>query len=62
MQTRKLAEFASALRYVDLPQDARDLARDCVQDTAGLSVFGALRSLGRCADVRALFDFVPPAG
>lgn len=41
MQTRTLAEFAADLRYEDLPDDVRASARDCVQDTVGVTVFGA---------------------
>lgn len=41
MQTRELAEFAAALRYDDLPEDVRDRARECVQDTVGVMIFGA---------------------
>jgi len=41
MQTRRLAEFAAGLRYEDIPEDVRDRARECVQDTVGVTVFGA---------------------
>ncbi|MBI4083082.1 MAG: MmgE/PrpD family protein [Candidatus Lambdaproteobacteria bacterium] len=41
MHTRTLAEWAAALRYEELPEDVIARARDCIQDTVGLSVFGA---------------------
>ena len=41
MQTRTLAEYAAGLTYDDLPPDVRDRARDCVQDTVGIGIFGA---------------------
>jgi len=41
MQTRVLAEYAAGLTYDDLPPDVRDRARDCVQDTVGIGIFGA---------------------
>jgi len=40
-QTRTLAEFAANLCYEDLPEDVRVPARDCIQDTVGVMVFGA---------------------
>ena len=39
--TVRLAEFAAALRYEDIPADVRARARDCILDTVGLCVFGA---------------------
>jgi len=41
MQTRVLAEYAAGLTYDDLPRDVRDRARDCIQDTIGIGIFGA---------------------
>ncbi len=41
MQTKILAEFAAGLRYEDIPEDVRARARDCIQDTVGVAVFGA---------------------
>lgn len=41
MQTRALAEYVAGLRYEDIPDDVRDRARDCIQDTVGVAVFGA---------------------
>jgi 2-methylcitrate dehydratase PrpD len=41
MQTRMLAEFAADLQYGDLPDDVRVSARDCIQDTIGVMIFGA---------------------
>ena len=41
MQTKALAEYAVGLTYDDLPGDVRGLARDCVQDTIGIGIFGA---------------------
>jgi 2-methylcitrate dehydratase PrpD len=41
MQTRELAEFAAGLRYEDIPADVRERARECIQDTVGVAVFGA---------------------
>lgn len=41
MQTKVLAEFAAGLRYEDVPEDVRARARDCIQDTIGVIVFGA---------------------
>jgi 2-methylcitrate dehydratase PrpD len=41
MQTRELAEFAAGLRFEALPDDVRAAARDCVQDTVGVMIFGA---------------------
>ncbi len=41
MQTSQLAEFAAGLRYEDLPNDVKESARICIQDTVGVMVFGA---------------------
>ena len=41
MQTKALAEYAVGLTFEDLPADVRNLARDCVQDTIGIGIFGA---------------------
>ena len=41
MQTKALAEYAVGLTYDELPSDVRALARDCVQDTIGIGIFGA---------------------
>jgi 2-methylcitrate dehydratase PrpD len=41
MQTRALAEFVAGLRFEDIPEDVRARARDCIQDTVGVAVFGA---------------------
>ena len=41
MHTRTLSAFAAGLRFEDIPEDVRDLARDCIQDSLGISVFGA---------------------
>ncbi len=41
MQTRALAEFVAGLRFEDIPDDVRARARDCIQDTIGVAVFGA---------------------
>jgi 2-methylcitrate dehydratase PrpD len=41
MQTRQLAEFAAGLRYEDIPEDVREKARECIQDTVGVAIFGA---------------------
>lgn len=40
-QTKTLAEFAAALRFEDIPDDVRERARECIQDTVGIAVFGA---------------------
>lgn len=48
-QTRELAAYAAGLRYEDLPDDVRDRARDCIQDTVGISVFGANLPWGKFA-------------
>ena len=39
--TRRLAEFASALRFDDLPAAVVDKAKTCVLDTLGCCIFGA---------------------
>jgi 2-methylcitrate dehydratase PrpD len=41
MHTKALAEFAAGLRFEDIPEDVRDRARDCIQDTIGVAVFGS---------------------
>lgn len=41
MQTKTLAGYATGLTYDDLPPDVRDRARDCLQDTIGIGIFGA---------------------
>ena len=41
MQTKQLAAFAADLTFEDLPEDVRAHARDCIQDTVGVVVFGA---------------------
>jgi len=39
--TRTLAEYASALRYVDLPREVIDRAKLCILDSMGCGLFGA---------------------
>lgn len=39
--TRALAEFAANLRYEDLPSDLVTLAKQCILDSLGCSVFGS---------------------
>lgn len=41
MQTKQLAEFAAGLRWEELPDDVKESARICVQDTVGVMTFGA---------------------
>lgn len=41
MQTKQLAAFAAGLRYEDIPEDVREKARECIQDTVGVTVFGS---------------------
>jgi 2-methylcitrate dehydratase PrpD len=41
MHTKALAEFAAGLRFEDIPEDVRERARECIQDTVGIAVFGA---------------------
>ena len=41
MHTKALAEYAVGLTFEDLPADVRNLARDRVQDTIGIGIFGA---------------------
>jgi 2-methylcitrate dehydratase PrpD len=41
MHTKALAEFAAGLRFEDIPEDVRARARDCIQDTIGVAVFGS---------------------
>ncbi len=48
-QTRDLATYAAGLRFEDLPNDVRDRARACIQDTVGISVFGANLPWGKAA-------------
>ncbi len=48
-QTRDLAAYAAGLRYDDLPDGVRDMARACIQDTVGISVFGANLPWGKFA-------------
>ncbi|MEO7725772.1 MAG: MmgE/PrpD family protein, partial [Burkholderiales bacterium] len=65
--TRKLAEFASALRYEDLPTAVVVKAKTCMLDTLGCCVFGAslasVRKLAAmvaeedCAGQSAVFGF-----
>jgi len=38
---RTLAEFATALRYGDIPVPARERARQCIIDTTGAALFGS---------------------
>ncbi len=38
---RILAEFASTLRYEQIPEAARERARQCIIDTAGAALFGS---------------------
>lgn len=38
---RTLAEFATGLRYEDVPDAARDRARQCIIDTTGAALFGS---------------------
>jgi 2-methylcitrate dehydratase PrpD len=47
MHTKALAEFAAGLRFEDIPEDVRARARDCIQDTIGVAVFGAQLSWSR---------------
>ena len=39
--TRALAEFAASLKYEDLPPDLVTLAKQCILDSLGCSVFGS---------------------
>lgn len=39
--TRALSEFASGLRYEDLPEDVITMAKRCILDSFGCGVFGA---------------------
>lgn len=41
MAARTLAEFASRLRYEDIPANARERARQCIIDTTGAALFGS---------------------
>jgi 2-methylcitrate dehydratase PrpD len=41
MHTKQLAEFAAGLRFDRLPADVRERARECIQDTVGVIIFGA---------------------
>lgn len=41
MQTKELASFAADLRFEDIPDDVRERARECIQDTVGVAIFGA---------------------
>ena len=48
--TRRLAEFASALRFEDLPAAVVDKAKTCALDTLGCCIFGAtLESMRKLA-------------
>lgn len=38
---RTLAEFATKLRYEDIPDAARERARQCIIDTTGAALFGS---------------------
>ena len=40
-QTTRLAEYAAALRYEEIPQEVLQRAKDCIADTAGVILFGA---------------------
>src|SRR5262249_37662619 len=39
--TQRLAEYASSLRYEDLPKDVVQRAKDCIADTIAAIAFGA---------------------
>lgn len=47
MHTIRLADFAAALRFEDLPEDVCGCARDCIQDTVGISIFGTQLPWGK---------------
>ena len=65
--TRRLAEFASELRFEDLPAAVVDKAKTCVLDTLGCCIFGAtldsMRKLAamvaaeNCGGQSAVFGF-----
>ena len=40
-QTKRLAEYAVALRYEDIPAPVLQRAKDCIADTVGVILFGA---------------------
>ena len=39
--TRRLADFAVAVRYEDLPPPVIQRAKDCITDTVGAIIYGA---------------------
>lgn len=47
MHTIKLADFAAGLKFEDLPADVCGHARNCIQDTVGISIFGAQLPWGK---------------
>lgn len=47
MHTIRLADFAAGLKFEDLPADVCDHARNCIQDTVGISIFGAQLPWGK---------------
>jgi len=47
MHTIKVADFAAALQFGDLPDDVCGCARDCIQDTVGISIFGTQLPWGK---------------
>lgn len=40
-QTTRLAEYAAALRYEEIPEEVLQRAKDCIADTVGVILFGA---------------------
>ncbi|MGE5098230.1 MAG: MmgE/PrpD family protein, partial [Betaproteobacteria bacterium] len=48
-----LAEYAAGLRYEDIPEGARERARQCIADTLGACILGSTLSWGRMVEAHA---------
>src|SRR5436305_5461892 len=59
--TAELAERASSLRYADLPEDVRTLARQCLLDWLGVTLAGSREELSAILTRQAMEDGGRPA-
>jgi 2-methylcitrate dehydratase PrpD len=58
--TRRLAEYASSLRYEDLSEEARTVARHCLLDWLGVTLAGASTDTARLIRDEALSEGAAP--
>ncbi len=59
--TAELAERASSIRYQDLPDEVRTLARQCLLDWLAVTLAGSREALARILADQALEDGGRPA-